>query len=83
MDTNEQVYEQEMIMIEMLINDAAIGDAPTRFDVAMAEIAQAQARATLLLATQVKRVADVLHYEYEDKSCERERQERLDLYRST
>ena len=47
--------------IEKDVKRNAVGEA-SPFEMSMLELAQAQARATLLLAAQVKRVADVLDW---------------------
>jgi hypothetical protein len=80
-EANVAMYLHTFADIEIVIKNASIGDAPTRFELAMAEIAQAQARATLLLAAQVKRVADVLEEQAEEHQLELERQETRELFR--
>ena len=56
------LYLHTFAEIEIAVKkqDTYLGDAPSNFEIAKAEIAQAQVRAILLLAAQVKRIADTL-----------------------
>lgn len=61
--------------------DSSIGEAATDGEMATLVIAQAQARATLVLAAQVKRIADHLSQMRDEHDADVEREEIRNLYK--
>ena len=81
MHSAQYLYTFAEIEIDLKQCDSQIGEASTMGELAALTIAQANARAMLLLAAQVKRVADELEFMRTNQEDEIDRQERLALHR--
>ena len=81
-DQAAALYLKTFAEIEIDLHvDRLIGEASTPSELAALEIQRAGARATLLLAAQMKRVADMFGRYLDDLDAEAERQEIRNLFK--